>query len=52
MITLTPEEAAILQPKYDEYLASFKYRGYGAPLSFDEWWRAMADQMKEEGKYL
>ena len=48
MITLTPEEEAILRPEYDKYLErSHKWKwNQGSIMSFDEWWRAMADEIK------
>jgi len=49
MTDLTPEEATILMPEYEKYITGFRH---GEPLSFDQWWRAMADQVKEERKYL
>lgn len=53
MTTLTPEEEAQLRPIYDEYLErcrdtrSTKERQSVFPMSFDAWWRAMADEIKE-----
>lgn len=49
MITLTPEEEAILRPDYEAYLVKTLD---DQPLSFDQWWRAMADEAKNnrEGK--
>lgn len=47
----------ILQVEYMEYVArcndlkSTKRRDHTFPLSFDEWWRAMADNAKDRAKY-
>lgn len=51
MITLTPEEEAIIRPEYDKYLSKFLYPDYGEALSFDEWWRDKADAAKDRAKY-
>ena len=53
MITLTPEEEAILRPEYDKYLADqLRYRMHnGDDMSFDDWWRAQADEAKDRAKY-
>jgi len=53
MVTnLTPQEEAILMPEYEKYLSGFLYPDYGEALSFDDWWRAKADDIKDsrEGK--
>ncbi len=57
-IYLTPEEITLLRPEYDKYIKRYasSYDGKNAlpadslwrvtkddPLSFDDWWRAMAD---------
>ena len=49
MITLTPAEEAILRPEYDKYLADqLRYRMHnGDDMSFDDWWRAQADNAKD-----
>ena len=63
----TPEEEAILRPEYERYLERYasSYNGKDAlpkdslwrvtrekPMSFDDWWRSMADNIKDnrEGK--
>ena len=50
----TPEELAILRPEYDKYCASHQRWHWkdGDVMSFDDWWRAMADNVKDnrEGK--
>lgn len=48
MISLTHEEEAILRPEYDNYLAAHRRWHWKAPLlSFDDWWREQADNVKE-----
>lgn len=54
MITLSTEEESLLRPEYDKYLAE-RYKGEwkdDAVMDFDSWWRAMADNIKDnrEGK--
>lgn len=54
MTDLTPEEEAILRPEYDAYIAR-RRRWEGdttEPTPFSDWWRAMADNVKDsrEGK--
>lgn len=57
MITLTPEEQAILLPEYEKYCAFHAKMQRRFPhlepliLRFDDWWRAKADNMKDEAKY-
>ncbi len=53
MITLTPEEEAILRPKYQEYCEWFHHPQLGNAfvMSFDEWWREQADNAKDRAKY-
>lgn len=56
MIDFTPEEKAILIPEYEKYLANNeRHRLYnskiGWPMSFDDWFRAMADEAKDRTKY-
>ena len=50
MITLTPEEEAILRPEYDKYISGciLSYRTGDSPLSFDAWWREKADNVNED----
>lgn len=54
MINLTIEEKKILMPEYNKYLAWYKkwMIPEAIPLLFDDWWREMADNAKEqrEGK--
>lgn len=52
-MTLTPEEESILRPEYDKYCESFQRWHYknGDVLSFDDWWRAAADEAKDRAKY-
>ncbi len=52
MMTLTPEEIAILRPEYEKYLRdNERHRLYRSdvdwPMSFDDWWRMKADNAKE-----
>lgn len=53
MITLTPEEEAILRPEYEKYLAErYKWEWKDdAVMDFDTWWRSMADEAKDRAKY-
>lgn len=63
MITLTPQEEAILRPEYEMYVASHeRYRKYcdttnnqrwkqPPAMSFDDWWRNAADEAKDRTKY-
>jgi hypothetical protein len=52
--TLTPEEMAIFHKEYEEYLKAHERTRYYKgtldywPLSFDDWWRTMADNAKEQ----
>lgn len=50
----TPEELAILRPEYEKYLHErYKWEWKDdAVMSFDDWWRAMADNARDqrEGK--
>jgi hypothetical protein len=49
---LKPDEEAILRHEYDKYITA-QYESYtNSQLSFDEWWRVMADNTKDskEGK--
>lgn len=49
-----PAEETILRPAYDKYCASHQRWHWkdGEVMSFDTWWRAMADNIKDnrEGK--
>ena len=53
----TPEELAILRPEYEKYLAAHERTRYYKgtldywPMSFDDWFRASADEAKEKAKY-
>ena len=53
MITLTPEEETILRHEYQKYCDSHQRWHWkdGDVMSFDDWWRAMADEAKERAKY-
>ena len=53
MITLTPEEEAILRPKYRRWLLQHIVTPWDTtePMSFDDWFRAAADEAKENAKY-
>ncbi len=50
MVTLTPEEESLLRPEYDKYLQErYKWEwDDDAVLSFDDWFRAMADNVNED----
>ncbi len=53
VISLTPDEQAMLRPEYDEYLKSFGHLvhlQYQKPMSFDQWWREAADEAKDRAK--
>ena len=51
-IYLTPEEENILRPEYEKCLQErYKWEwDDDAVLSFDDWWRAMADNVKSNRK--
>lgn len=57
MISLTPEEEAILRPEYNAYVArcndtaATMGRYLTFPMSFDDWWRHTADEAKDRAKY-
>jgi hypothetical protein len=56
MINLSHEESLLLRPEYEKYLVdNERHRLYSTkidwPLSFDAWFRAMADEAKEKAKY-
>jgi hypothetical protein len=50
----TPEELAILRPEYQKYCDQHQRWHWkdGEVMSFDDWWRNKADNLKEqkEGK--
>lgn len=49
----TPEELAILRPEYEKYLAErYKWEWKDdVVMSFDDWFRASADEAKDRAKY-
>ena len=61
MTTLTLEEEAQLRPEYEKYLrdnyelykrtgkaAGLHFEKVSLPMSFNQWWRVMADEIKSE----
>jgi len=52
MINLNHEEEALLRPEYEQYCAEFPRWGFPIKyaLSFDDWWRAKADNIKDDMK--
>lgn len=57
MTNLTYEEEQILRPEYEKYCAFHAKMQNRFPhleplmLRFDDWWRAKANNAKEEAKY-
>jgi hypothetical protein len=54
MDNFTPEELAILRDDYHLYCAQFRewhFKESGEVMSFDDWWRAAADEAKDHAKY-
>lgn len=53
MIELTPEEETILRPEYQKYCDIHQRWHWkdGDVMSFDSWWRSMADEAKEAMKH-